>query len=105
MVLGQKSPFFLSLLKEMKLQEGVFEWNMGEDIAFVGQRPWIINGSIKENILMGRPFKEKRYKKVLIACDLEADINILPLRDGTEVGEDGVLLSGHSIYIRTVSSL
>ena len=105
MVLGQKSPFFLSLLKEMKLQEGgIFEWNMGEDIAFVGQRPWIINGSIKENILMGRPFKEKRYKKVLIACDLEADINILPLRDGTEVGEDGVLLSGHSIYIRTVSS-
>ena len=105
MVLGQKSPFFLSLLKEMKLQEGgIFEWNMGEDIAFVGQRPWIINGSIKENILMGRPFKEKRYKKVLIACDLEADINILPLRDGTEVGEDGVLLSGHSIYFRTVSS-
>ena len=102
MVLGQKSPFFLSLLKEMKLQEGIFEWNMGEDIAFVGQRPWIINGSIKENILMGRPFKEKRYKKVLIACDLEADINILPLRDGTEVGEDGVLLSGYSIYIRTV---
>ena len=30
----------------------------------------------------------------MIACDLEADINILPLRDDTEVGEDGVLLSG-----------
>ena len=94
MVLGNKSPFFLAVLDEMALKKGHFEWNMGDSVAYVGQRPWIINGSIKENILMGRPFKEKRYKKVLIACDLEADINILPLKDDTEVGEDGILLSG-----------
>ena len=63
MILGQKLPFFLSLLKEIKLQEGLFEWNMGDDIAFVGQRPWIINGSIKENILMGRGFKARPLKE------------------------------------------
>ena len=90
----ESNPFFLSLLKETKLRSGSFEWNLGNSVAFVGSRPWIINGSVKENILMGRPFKEKRYKKVLTACDLEADLNILPMKDDTEVGEDGVLLSG-----------
>ena len=93
----ESNPFFLSLLKETKLKSGSFEWNLGNSVAYVGSRPWIINGSVKENILMGRPFKEKRYKKVLIACDLEADLNILPLKDDTEVGEDGVLLSGGQI--------
>ena len=61
MILGQKMPFLLSLLEEIKLQKGIFEWNMGDDIAFVGQRPWIINGSIKENILMGRGFKARLF--------------------------------------------
>ena len=64
MILGHKMPFLLSLLEEIKLQKGIFEWNMGDDIAFVGQRPWIINGSIKENILMGRGFKARLFQKM-----------------------------------------
>ena len=43
---------------------------------------------------MGRPWKEKRYKKVLFACDLNTDIDFLPFKDDTEVGDDGALLSG-----------
>ena len=45
---------------------------------------------------MGRPWKEKRYRKVLFACDLNTDIDFLPFKDDTEVGDDGVLLSGIS---------
>lgn len=93
-VIGKKSNFFLSLLREIRLQEGLFQWNMDDSVAMLGPRPWIIAGTIRENILMGRPIKEKRYKKVLVACDLEADLAILPHRDDTQVGDDGVLLSG-----------
>ncbi len=90
-----KSAFMMSLMKELTLKDGEFQWNlMNDSVAYVGPRPWIVNATIKENILLGRPMKEKRYWKVLQACDLEADINILPMKDNTEVGENGVLLSG-----------
>ena len=87
-----------SLLKELDLKSGACVWNLGESIAYVGSTPWIIDGTIKENILMGRPWKEKRYRKVLFACDLNTDIDFLPFKDDTEVGDDGVLLSGISQY-------
>jgi len=49
---------------------------------------------VRDNILLGRSFNEKRYEKVLEACDLHSDIEAFPERDATEVGERGVLLSG-----------
>ena len=86
-------------MKELDLTSGACVWNLGESIAYVGSTPWIIDGTIKENILMGRPWKEKRYRKVLFACDLNTDIDFLPFKDDTEVGDDGVLLSGTYITI------
>ena len=94
MVISPNNAFFLSLLKELKLHSGNYIWNLSESISYVGSSPWIIDGTIKENILMGRPWKEKRYKKVLFACDLNTDIDFLPFKDDTEVGDDGALLSG-----------
>ena len=94
MIVSPDNAFFLSLLQEIDLESGSYNWNLSESIAYVGSSPWIIDGTIKENILMGRPWKEKRYKKVLFACDLHTDIDFLPLKDETEVGDDGVLLSG-----------
>jgi ABC-type multidrug transport system fused ATPase/permease subunit len=94
MLVGSSGPFILAILKELELTSGQHVLSSSAAVAFVGQRPWIINATIKENILLGRPLKEKRYRKVLAACDLDADINILPLKDDTEVGEDGGLLSG-----------
>ena len=44
--------------------------------------------------MLGRPYKEKKYRKVIAACDLAADFDFLPEGDDTEVGERGVLLSG-----------
>ena len=87
-------------MKELDLKSGTCVWNLGESIAYVGSTPWIIDGTIKENILMGRSWKEKRYRKVLFACDLNTDIDFLPFKDDTEVGDDGVLLSGHNELIR-----
>lgn len=63
-------------------------------IAYAAQKPWIQNGSVRENILFGKPFKPRRYKKVIEACSLQADIDILPARDFTEIGEKGINLSG-----------
>ncbi len=89
-----KSALILALLEELERLSGELRWNLPASVAFTGQKPWLLNASVRDNILLGRPFKEKRYQKVLAACDLNADINLLPDGDETEVGEHGVLLSG-----------
>ena len=43
--------------------------------------------SVKDNILFGRPYKEKRYLKSIAACDIEHDIEMFPDGNDTEVGE------------------
>ncbi|KAG0299954.1 Multidrug resistance-associated protein 1 [Dissophora globulifera] len=63
-------------------------------IAYVPQQAWIINRTLKDNILFGNAYNEIRYKHVLFACGLEPDIAMLPAGDMTEIGERGINLSG-----------
>eukprot|EP00768_Dysnectes_brevis_P001987 gnl/Dysnectes_brevis/1598_a1809_871.p1 GENE.gnl/Dysnectes_brevis/1598_a1809_871~~gnl/Dysnectes_brevis/1598_a1809_871.p1 ORF type:complete len:1384 (-),score=325.14 gnl/Dysnectes_brevis/1598_a1809_871:263-4414(-) len=62
--------------------------------ALVRQNPFILNATIRENILFGLPLKQERYERVVMACALAPDLAIFPAGDGTEVGERGVTLSG-----------
>lgn len=63
-------------------------------LAYVPQQPWILNASIKDNILFGRPYNKQLYNKILYSCALLPDLEILPHGDETEVGEKGINLSG-----------
>lgn len=62
--------------------------------AFCSQTPWVVNATLRDNIVFGRAFDQMRYDKVLDACALRADIAILPSNDMCEIGERGVGLSG-----------
>lgn len=55
---------------------------------------WIQNTTVRDNILFGHEFDEKRYNETLFACSLESDLEILPAGDQTEIGERGITLSG-----------
>ena len=66
----------------------------GHPVAFVSQTPWLQNGTIKDNILFGSLFDQKRYESVLTACALHPDLSALPNRDETQIGLRGVKLSG-----------
>lgn len=70
------------------------DWILDSAVAFVAQIPWIENASIKENILFGLPFDSGRYQDVLKACALEKDLEILPDGDQTDIGANGINLSG-----------
>jgi ATP-binding cassette subfamily C (CFTR/MRP) protein 1 len=63
-------------------------------IAFVAQNAWIMNASVRENILFGNRFNPQLYEKTIKACALSEDLSILPDGDLTEVGEKGISLSG-----------
>lgn len=55
---------------------------------------WSSSVSIRDNILFGLPFDEKRYAETIRICDLQSDIDILAHGENTEVGENGATLSG-----------
>uniref|UniRef100_A0A0G4HMQ0 Uncharacterized protein n=1 Tax=Chromera velia CCMP2878 TaxID=1169474 RepID=A0A0G4HMQ0_9ALVE len=87
-----KSTLCAALLGEVDWYGG--EAHAGGKVAFAAQTPWILNGTLKENILFGNQFDKKRYDEVLQVCELARDLEQLPDGDATEIGEKGVNLSG-----------
>ncbi|KAA8588718.1 hypothetical protein FQN60_010063 [Etheostoma spectabile] len=87
-----KSSLLSALLGQMTLLEGNVAVNGG--FAYVPQQAWILNESLKENILFGNEYDLEKYKAVLEACCLLPDLAELPYGDMTEIGERGTNLSG-----------
>ncbi|KAK9236291.1 hypothetical protein V1525DRAFT_363124 [Lipomyces kononenkoae] len=104
-----KTSLLMALLGEMNLLKGkVFlpgsslleppaqSRTMGlvESVAYCAQQPWLLNGTIRENILFGNKYHDARYKQVVQLCALVRDFQILEAGDQTPVGEKGISLSG-----------
>lgn len=89
-----KSTLLSALLKEMNMMSGSYLWNKYTTTAYVPQNPWLLNATIRENILFGESYRPKRYDKVLESCALKPDIELMPGGDMTEIGERGINLSG-----------
>ncbi|KAM9795005.1 ATP-binding cassette sub-family C member 5 [Neosynchiropus ocellatus] len=87
-----KSSLLSALLGQMTLLEGNIAVSGG--FALVSQQAWILNDSLKENILFGNEYDRDKYEAVLEACCLLADLAELPYGDMTEIGERGANLSG-----------
>lgn len=64
------------------------------NVAYVAQQAWVMNASVKENILFGHRYDPLFYDKTVKACALLEDFAQLPDGDETEVGERGISLSG-----------
>jgi ABC-type multidrug transport system fused ATPase/permease subunit len=62
-------------------------------IAYVSQTSWLLNATIRDNILFGEPYDADRYMKTLEACALIRDLKLLEGGDLTEIGEKGINLS------------
>ena len=64
------------------------------EISYASQDPWIMNGTIRDNIIFYNKFNQARYHKVIKACQLDKDLDNLKYKDKTEVGSTGNNLSG-----------
>ena len=87
-----KSALLAAILGDLELVGG--EALVGGRVAFVAQQAWIMNDTIKNNILFGRELDAQRYRSVLAATCLEADLRQMADGDQTEIGERGINLSG-----------
>ncbi|TGO17401.1 hypothetical protein BTUL_0018g00680 [Botrytis tulipae] len=87
-----KSSFLQALLGDLWKVKG--QVIVHGKTAYVAQQPWVMNASVKENILFGHRFDPTFYDKTVKACALSEDFAQLPDGDETEVGERGISLSG-----------
>lgn len=72
----------------------MIHFSLAGKVAYVAQQTWIQNATLKDNILFNKPFDNGKYKRIIDACALKSDLEILPGGDQTEIGEKGINLSG-----------
>jgi ABC-type multidrug transport system fused ATPase/permease subunit len=104
-----KTSMLMALLGEMhQVQGGVHlpggyarehlktnpETGLTQSVAYCAQEAWLLNDSIKQNIVFGSGWDEQRYHAVLLHSALITDLAILPGGEQTLVGEKGMMWSG-----------
>ncbi|XP_032446805.1 ATP-binding cassette sub-family C member 5 isoform X1 [Xiphophorus hellerii] len=87
-----KTSLISAILGQMTVLEGSVA--VRGRMAYVAQQAWILNATLRDNILFGQEYQEDRYQSVLSACCLKLDLALLPNADLTEIGERGANLSG-----------
>ncbi|KAG0228164.1 hypothetical protein BGW41_003534 [Actinomortierella wolfii] len=87
-----KSSLVGALLGEMYKYSGTVR-SYGS-LAYVAQSAWIINDTVRNNILFGLEYDKDRYLQVIKACALVPDFKMLVNGDKTLIGEKGINLSG-----------
>eukprot|EP00546_Thalassionema_frauenfeldii_P010811 CAMPEP_0178930692 /NCGR_PEP_ID=MMETSP0786-20121207/21420_1 /TAXON_ID=186022 /ORGANISM="Thalassionema frauenfeldii, Strain CCMP 1798" /LENGTH=1417 /DNA_ID=CAMNT_0020607335 /DNA_START=51 /DNA_END=4304 /DNA_ORIENTATION=- len=63
-------------------------------VSYAAQTPWVVNDTLRGNIVFGRDFNQERYDRIIESCALLDDLAALPAGDMTEIGERGINLSG-----------
>lgn len=63
-------------------------------LAYCSQVPWIINDTVRQNIILGSPFDPKWYEVAIWACGLKEELSNMPDGDLYRAGTDGLSLSG-----------
>ncbi|KAJ2102410.1 ABC transporter C member 13 [Coemansia sp. S100] len=87
-----KSSIVSALCGEMPLESG--EACIFGSIGYVSQKPWIMNSTFRDNILLGNEYDEERYNRTIEVCALTEDLKLMPAGDMSEIGHAGINLSG-----------
>lgn len=95
-IIGQvgsgKSTILQAILRELEIDSG--ELTVHGVVSYAAQEPWLFEATVRRNILFTEPFDEDRYRRVVHACALERDLQLLPYGENTVIGERGISLSG-----------
>ncbi|CAG8706574.1 22409_t:CDS:10 [Dentiscutata erythropus] len=86
-----KSSILAAILGQLRKENGVRK--IRGSISYVPHDAWLLNDTLKENILFGNECDDERYQEVIHVCALRRDLEWLSNGDMTEIGERGVNLS------------
>ncbi|KAK7882506.1 hypothetical protein WMY93_028680 [Mugilogobius chulae] len=87
-----KSSLLSAILGELSQESGLIK--VRGELSYTSQLPWILPGTIRSNILFGKEFNSQKYNRVVRACALKRDMDLMPAGDLTVVGDRGTNLSG-----------
>ncbi|KAJ1726144.1 Multidrug resistance-associated protein 1, partial [Coemansia biformis] len=87
-----KSSLLLAVCGELEMTKGAGK--VTGRVAYLEQSPWIMNDTMRANILFGREYDTELFGQVIHACALTEDIARWPDADLTVIGERGVNISG-----------
>ncbi|KAJ5626822.1 ATP-binding cassette transporter [Penicillium herquei] len=94
-VASGKSTLLQTILRETVVQAGEVKLTTSQSqIAYCAQVPWILNASVRENIILGSEFNSEWYEFSTSVCGLKADLQRMPGGDSFQAGSNGVSLSG-----------
>ncbi|XP_026315550.1 multidrug resistance-associated protein 7 [Hyposmocoma kahamanoa] len=88
-----KTSLLLAIIGDMVKKSGDIE--IPENLngfGYVSQKPWLVRGTIRDNILFGKPYEEVKFHNVVEACALTEDLNVVGWN--AYLGEGGCTLSG-----------
>ena len=80
-----KSSFLFSILNEMKASKSAFV-EVNGSLAYVPQKPWIMSGTVRDNITFTMPFDKQKFNEVIKHASMTTDLGLLVNRDLTEIG-------------------
>ncbi len=91
-----KSSLMYSLLGEMKFptDENKPRVTINGSMSLVTQKPWIVNDTVRNNIIFGLDYNRKKYQDVVHYACLKRDFELFTHGDKTMIGEKGSTLSG-----------
>nr|XP_057907957.1 multidrug resistance-associated protein 4 isoform X1 [Doryrhamphus excisus] len=87
-----KSSLLSSILGELPPEKGAMK--VKGQLTYAAQQPWVFPGTIRSNILFGKEMDPLMYERVIRACALKRDLELLPDGDLTLIGDRGATLSG-----------
>ncbi|PWY82697.1 ATP-binding cassette transporter [Aspergillus eucalypticola CBS 122712] len=88
-----KSTLLSSLLGETVVRSGDVQI-ADSRLAYCSQVPWIIDDTVRQNIILGSLFDPKWYEVAIWACGLKEELSNMPGGDLYRAGTDGLSLSG-----------
>ncbi|XP_071848009.1 uncharacterized protein [Apostichopus japonicus] len=65
------------------LYREIWKCYLERSVAYVAQQAWIQNDTVKGNVLFGKDLNSTKYEKILQACPLQRDLELLSL-EGSE---------------------
>ncbi|EXJ67637.1 ATPase [Cladophialophora psammophila CBS 110553] len=92
-VAAGKTALLQALLGELDLRGGKL-MKPEAPIGYCAQTPWLQSMSVRENILFNSQYDDARYKRTLEACGLLPDLANFKFGDLSNIGENGIGLSG-----------
>ena len=98
-VAAGKSTIINGMIDEVSALPGT-KISMRGKVSYVSQTPFIMNATVRDNVLFGLAYDPDWYHQVLDACCLRQDLKqIGAAGDLTEIGERGVTLSGGKSFM------